>query len=201
MNRYFSPRQFSLLALFCLAGTRLLQAEPAIGMTQEELIADKGKPLSKITVGAKSVFRWADMDVTLQNREVVLIKVRDLEAEKRDEEKRLRAIEEANARQAAWLATRPKESTNEPQTFSNYKSQLDIAKERANRAQQILTLKQNIEGQRGVIARYSTDFTTPTANHDGSITAAQRDLAQALITQYELEVEELERQQLRADMR
>lgn len=188
-------RKIKFVLLFLASCLAVLAAdEVAKGMTEADLLEYKGKPSTKASVGDKTIYRWADMEVTLRQGKVTAIKVRDLAAERLDEERRQKVIEEAKAKEAEWLAwkaTHPSTSDH-PQVAGIPKTPLEIANERLKRTELISALRTQIDDQRNFLNMYSQRFTTP---NTGTISSEQRDIAQAKIMKLEAQVAELEAQQ------
>lgn len=165
------------------------------GMTEADLLEFKGKPSTKATLGDKTMYRWPDMEVTLREGRVVAFKVRDLDAERREEERRQKAVEEAKAKEAEWLAWKaahPTPPSDQPQTSPMPKTELQIANERLARVQRMVYLRDEIAALNKQIDRASEHFVTPTA---GSGTQSLVDLDRATIAKLEAELAELERKQ------
>ncbi len=190
----FFPRRLAAWLFLGLLAVVVARAEITAGMTEAEVIAVLGKPLSRMKVGDTSICRWPTMDVTLRRGLVFAVRPRDLAAEQREEARRQRVAEEERAKEAAWRAAHPPTpSTPTPMPgLVMPKTPVQIAAERAARAQRILSLTQSIANQRSILDQYSRRFSNP---NTGAISSAQRDVAQALIAQYEAEIEEIERQQ------
>ncbi len=60
-------------------------------MAEAKVVALKGAPQSKASVGKKSIYRWPDMEVTLVEGKVEQVKFRDAATEKRNAAERARA--------------------------------------------------------------------------------------------------------------
>lgn len=76
------------LVLFLFALPALAFADVTIGMSEAELLALKGKPAGKTIVGAKSIYRWTDMQVKLEDGKVVHVATFDEAKEKAMSEQR-----------------------------------------------------------------------------------------------------------------
>ena len=188
MGKFIKP-----LLLFLLVASARLVAQVYPDMDEADLLAVKGKPESKAMVGSKAIYRWPDMEVTVRAKKVVTFKVRDPEAERIAEEHRQRLVEEARAREAAWRAANPPTPAVPGSNTSPLpKTPLQLATERAMRAQRMAELRQQIDGQRQLLEQDSRRFSSP---NGGSMSSEQRTAARALIEQYELQIQELERQE------
>ncbi|MDB6093237.1 MAG: hypothetical protein JWM32_799 [Verrucomicrobia bacterium] len=182
--------KIKLLVLFLATAALGFCADVEIGMKEKDVLEYMGKPNSTASMGEKTIYRWPDMIVTVKNGTVISVKARDLVAERVEEERRLRVVEETRAKEAAWLAAHPPApAPDAPVTSPPPKTQVQIAADRTARAKKILELRQAIESQRDVVNNYSAAFSSP--NRQGT-TAPQRDLAQALIAQYEAEIQAIE---------
>jgi hypothetical protein len=72
-----------LILLGVLAISLSLNAAPVpVGMTEAKLIELKGEPESKATMGTKAIYRWPDMQVTLNAGKVERVQIRNPKAEK-----------------------------------------------------------------------------------------------------------------------
>lgn len=106
------------LALCLFVIPTLTFADVTVGMSEDALIALKGKPAGKTVVGDKAIYRWEDMQVKLEDGKVVHIVVRDEATEKAmaeqrrknsqlaAEQKKAIAAKEAAAKAAAAERTR-----------------------------------------------------------------------------------------------
>ena len=71
-NRIWQPL---LILVLCLNGAPLrLSAEPAVGMTAAEVIAEYGAPQSKLTRENRQIFRYADFEVVLLEGRVTKVR-------------------------------------------------------------------------------------------------------------------------------
>jgi hypothetical protein len=71
-----------------------LFAEVSVGMSEEDLLKEKGKPEGKTAFGSKAIYRWSDMEVRVEDGKVGRITVRDTEKEKESEERRIKIAED-----------------------------------------------------------------------------------------------------------
>lgn len=99
-----TPKMKTALALFLFVIPVLAFSEVKIGMSEAELIALKGKPAGKTVVGTKSIYRWADMQVKLEDGQVVHVIVRDEAMEKAMDEQRRKNIAVAAEQKKALAA-------------------------------------------------------------------------------------------------
>lgn len=90
------------LCLFFLPS--LAFADVTLGMSEAELLALKGKPAGTTIVGTKAIYRWADLQVKLQDGKVVHIAERNTAKEKAGEEQRRKNIEFAAEQKKAAAA-------------------------------------------------------------------------------------------------
>lgn len=90
------------LCLFILPA--LAFADVTLGMSEAELLALKGKPAGTTVVGAKAIYRWADLQVKVDNGKVVHIAERNAAKEKAGDEQRKKNIEFAAEQKKAAAA-------------------------------------------------------------------------------------------------
>ena len=90
------------LCLFVLPS--LAFADVTLGMSEAELLAFKGKPAGTTVVGTKAIYRWADLQVKLEDGKVVQIAERNTAKEKAGEEQRRKNIEFAAEQKKAAAA-------------------------------------------------------------------------------------------------
>jgi hypothetical protein len=87
-------RVLTFLFLFSTLTPALWAQAVTVGMTEKALIELKGSPQTKASVGKKSIYRYADVQVTIIGGKVDSFQVRDKAAEERRSQEA--AIAEAN---------------------------------------------------------------------------------------------------------
>lgn len=90
-----------IVAAFLFFASSIFGASPIkLGMSEDQLIELKGSPTTKSSLGKRSIYRWPDMQVTLMDKKVTEVQLRDLATENQN------ARERAAANAANKAATR-----------------------------------------------------------------------------------------------
>jgi len=66
----------------------LADAQDYVGISEKELLSKKGEPMTKASLGKKSIYRWLDMQATIIDGVVDSVKVRNISAEEKREAER-----------------------------------------------------------------------------------------------------------------
>lgn len=88
-----------------LSGIATVAAEVSVGMTETDLIQLKGAPESKSSFRDKAIYRWPDMEVSLEGGRVAKFQLRDREKEEANANDRTRLAEEARIKKEAEQKT------------------------------------------------------------------------------------------------
>ena len=132
-------------------------AEVTIGMDEAALMDAKGAPQATLTTGGKTIYRWPDMVVNLENAKVVSINRRDLQREQA--EQRRRAALAAEVKRKAEIALQEAEEAAKKQAAEaeRLRPQREVAELKAKmeklekqKAEEAATLQRQIDDLEGV---------------------------------------------------
>ncbi len=113
-----------------------------VGISEKELLSKKGEPISKASLGKKSIYRWLDMQVTIIDGVVDSVKLRNISAEEKREAERRDAA-------AAKKAEEERKRLAELQLLQTEAERVQIEKDRAaeERKKKSEELRQQMERQ------------------------------------------------------
>lgn len=178
--------------IFCAAMMLNLSASGAdvtVGMTEADLLAAKGEPQATMMAGEKTIYRWPDVVVFLNNARVVSIDPRDLKKEQADQKRRAQmlaeierkaevarqqAAEEAKKQAAEEERLRPQRELDALKAKVE-KLEQDKAAEAAAQEQRIANLEQQRQAQIKVLSQTidTTGYYYRKAKAEGDIKKAE----------------------------
>lgn len=131
MGRIWRTMKRLVICIFVLMASVVNAQTDLIGKTEAEMIAQKGKPVSKTVVGTKAIYRWEDAEVGFINGKVTSVTPRDPVREAELRKGSQKASQEAAKRRAQ------KEAQEKKNRAINEKYRTDnLAKEAEAAAQQ-----------------------------------------------------------------
>lgn len=98
-----------LVLSLVLIGNLAMAAAPEIGLSEAELLQQQAKPLGKIAVGGKTVYRWLEMQVTVREGKVSEVQLRDVAKEEADAARRAEIVEQKNLAEAQRIRNEARE--------------------------------------------------------------------------------------------
>lgn len=120
------------LLLTCIS---TVYADSWIGKPESELFSAKGKPANTLKAGAKVIYTWPDLQVTVVNGVVTDFRIRDISAEAADAARRKEA-REAELRNAAAAANQKAETQKKTQEEEAAMQQRIQERQRQNAARE-----------------------------------------------------------------
>lgn len=164
-------KTYLALFLFPLA---IFASEIATGTTEKELLVQKGEPEGKMVAGNKTIYRWADSQITVRDGLVVEIVSRDTNSEKNESARRNKLNDEL-------AETRRVKEEKEAAERAIFAEQMRVAREKAaeekmrrDAAESVRLQKEQLKVQQEILRQSKIDAGNRAASLKAEIAAAQQ---------------------------